>query len=338
MDLVMPDRRPGLSKPAPAPEEGVPCRISSRVNHGGSGIRTRVFLLASGFAHQSTKLVIELWDPCIKSGTVPGAGDTAPGAGGTAPGASGTAPGAGGTAPGAAATAPGAAATAPGASGTAGVSSSCLPPASCCLFGALGVAAPASASSPPQPPPPPLEPLRYVTVLYGTLRFSTYGTIRYGTLLYVTVLYGTVRYGTVRYVTGQYGTCTEGTHTCVRRTVHLYIPPQVCLVGNTGVPGVGYNVAPRTGKQKPLEILAAENKHFYTAAAAPTSIQLLLLLQQPPLYSCCTHLYTAAAPTSIQLQHPPLYSCSKVAISSLHLRCSVSTLFSAVHSAMTTLL
>ncbi|KAF2356397.1 Scavenger mRNA decapping enzyme N-terminal [Trinorchestia longiramus] len=40
------------------PELNIPCRISSRVNHVGSGIRTRVFPLASGFAHQSTKLVI----------------------------------------------------------------------------------------------------------------------------------------------------------------------------------------------------------------------------------------------------------------------------------------
>ncbi|KAF2363924.1 hypothetical protein FHG87_005315 [Trinorchestia longiramus] len=36
----------------------VPCRNSSRVNHGSSEVRTRVFLLASGFAHQSTKLVV----------------------------------------------------------------------------------------------------------------------------------------------------------------------------------------------------------------------------------------------------------------------------------------
>ncbi|KAF2358930.1 hypothetical protein FHG87_010316 [Trinorchestia longiramus] len=37
-----------------------PCRISSRVNHVGSGIRTRVFPLASRFTHQSTKLVISI--------------------------------------------------------------------------------------------------------------------------------------------------------------------------------------------------------------------------------------------------------------------------------------
>ncbi|KAF2348687.1 Heat shock protein 70 family [Trinorchestia longiramus] len=47
------------------------CSNSSRVNHVGSGIRTRVFLLASRFAHQSTKLVIPVdqaaWCVCCLS-------------------------------------------------------------------------------------------------------------------------------------------------------------------------------------------------------------------------------------------------------------------------------